>query len=693
MAEQLPHSIRKRLLRLALLPLLLVLPVVSLMAWLWSSELGYRQLLMKANTDLAVALSSFQATHERFLLQLALAAEAQPLRQQLTLLQQHRSALAVSELALQLERLRQQQGFDYVRLLDRRRCDLLAPDDCRYPAGPLIDAALRGERGSGIELFSQLQLQQLSPDLAEQARLPLIATEHAKPSRRTVEDRGMLLHVVYPLLDSRGRVSALLTAGLLMNRNINFVDRLKETVYGEGSLLAGSLGTVTLFLDDVRISTNVPHRQQPQRRALGTRVSAEVRAQVLERGERWLDRAFVVSDWYISGYAPISDVHGRRVGMLYSGFSEAPFKAELYRWLWQLLALFTLLLAGCVLLALRGARAIFRPIEAMAAVITDIRAGRRLRMVPPADGDELTMLARQFNQMLDQLERQHDQIQAAAEQLELKVAERTEQLRRHIALLQRTREQLVAKGKLAAIGQLTAGIAHEINNPTAVILGYLDLMMSELGEAGQPVAAEAQLIVEQVERIRAIINNLLQFSRPGDYRAPLSALDANRVVEDTRALVKHDLARKRIALRLDLRASRPVLGHRQSLQQVLINLIVNAVNAMEPGGSLAIRSRNWRDRGLLLTVRDNGCGIAAAQLERIFDPFYSQSQGGTGLGLSVSYSLLQQMDAEIDVRSRPGHGSCFYLWLQQAGEADKVDETQKTERAKMTQPAENSGSL
>ncbi len=656
--------IRQRILRLALLPMLLVVPLVLMMAWLWSNEVGYRQLLMKVNTDLAVAQASLQTTQQQYLLRLALVSESSGLRRSSYQLTDSMQAVNRQALGLQLEQLRQQTRLDYIRLLDTDHCDLLRPGHCEYPNSPLLATARAGQLASGVELFSAAQLNELSPALAMRARLALTETERARPTQRQQESRGMMLHFVYPLKDHQGEVVALLVAGLLMNGNVAFVDQLKATVYGEGSLMAGSRGTVTLFLDDVRISTNVPDQQRPGRRALGTRVSEQVRLQVLDEGQPWIDRAFVVSDWYISGYTPITDVYQQRVGMLYTGFLEAPYQAELDHWLGQLFILLALLLLLCGLICWYGARAIFKPVEMMAQVIPKIRAGQRFRMPPLQSRDELTLLAVEFNAMLDQLDAQHDQIQAAATELERKVACRTDDLQQHIQLLNRTREQLVAKGKLAAIGELTAGIAHEINNPAAVILGYLDLMMLELGEAGLPVKDEARLIVEQVGRIRALINNLLQFSRPEEHRAALTAVDLNQLVHDTQLLIKHDLNRKQLSLHLDLRASLPVAASRQLLQQVLINLIVNATQAMEMGGRLTIRSRNWRGKGVLLLVKDTGCGIAPELLGRIFDPFFSQTQGGTGLGLSISYSIIQRMKAEIDVRSRSGIGSCFYIWLQ-----------------------------
>ncbi|WP_419902022.1 sensor histidine kinase [Kiloniella sp.] len=229
--------------------------------------------------------------------------------------------------------------------------------------------------------------------------------------------------------------------------------------------------------------------------------------------------------------------------------------------------------------------------------------------------------------------------------------------------MKRTREQLVAKEKLAAIGELTAGIAHEINNPTAVILGNMDLITDELGENASLVEGETRLIIQQVYRIRAIINNLLQYSRPSDFQNHAMPVDVNQVIRDTLVLVQHDLERKEVELKLDLRSTNWVGGNHQQYQQVLINLIVNAMNALSDNGTITLRTRDWKNKGVLLAVHDNGCGIEPSVLPRIFDPFFTQTNSGTGLGLSVSYGILQRFEAEIEVRSRVGVGSCFYIWF------------------------------
>ena len=634
--------------------------------YLWTSEAGYRHLLMKVSTDLAVANDSFNNTQAHYLIELSLLAQDDNFRTAYVKsnTEQHRNPIDSQRLVNRLQQLQLNSVFDFIQLITPMGCRLLSEAKCQLAQSPLLEQAMRGQTVGGVEIFSATRLKALSPALASRAQLVLTETEHATPSHRRFEDRGMILHIIYPLKNASGKVQALLSAGVLMNGNASFVDNIKKTVYSAGSLALDSLGTVTIFLDDVRISTNLPALQTPGTRALGTRVSEQVREKVLVQGKRWLDRAFVVSDWYISGYLPIVDIYQQRVGMIYAGFLEAPFKRDFYRWMWQLLIIFAVIVFACGLLVIRGAKGIFKPVEAMVTVIGQIRSGSRQRInIPENTSSELLILGVEFNLMLDQLEQQHDHIQDSAQQLELKVSLRTQALNRHIKLLQSTREQLIAKEKLAAIGELTAGIAHEINNPTAEILGYLDLMMIELGNDGSKVASEFALIVQQVERIRSIINDLLQFSRPGENTSPIIKIDINVVIRATQVLIKHDLQKKNIELYLDLRATTMVASNRQQMQQVLINLITNAVAACDINGRITIRSRNWKQLGVILSIRDNGCGIPKSLTGRIFDPFFSRTPGGSGLGLSVSYSILQGLNARIALRSRVKVGSVFHIWL------------------------------
>jgi len=479
----------------------------------------------------------------------------------------------------------------------------------------------------------------------------------------------MVIRVIVPVRDPKGAVVALIDGGVLLNRSFGLVDGIRNLVYAPESLPEGSMGTVSVVLDDVRISTNVPVR--PGQRALGTRVSADVRESVLARGNTWVDYAFVVNDWYISAYEPIIDVYGERVGMLHTGFLEAPFRHAYYRTLGVALMLLALGIGFAALLVVRGAKAIFQPVEAIASAVRGIRAGEERHVGNVASDDEIGELAREFDKTLSLLKLRNEEIRDAAERLESKVEERTRELREKnerleetIEQLHETRQQLVEAEKLAALGQLTAGVAHEINNPIAVIQGNLELVRRQLGERLGPVQTEMDLIMEQVTRIHAIVDKLLRYSRPSEYHGEVEEVDLRALVDDTLVLVEHECSAKSIRIEMTHAATQTVCINPQELQQVLVNLLVNAVHASEPGAVVEASTRDRAGDGAVIVVRDSGSG-EPEHLARIFDPFFTTKKvGGTGLGLSVSYGLIRRYGGDIKVTSQKGGGTTFEVHLR-----------------------------
>ena len=655
-------TIRYKLLVLVLFPILFMMPIALMLAVNWGKDFTYDQLFIKVKTDLSVSHDIFGRIRHDYLKSLESLANSYQFRTSFEAKNQ------LSYLA-QVEQLRHKMGFSYLKLLVVEEKEATILKAVRNSSGLL--KALQGNANVNIEIFSAEDLRQQSGGLAQLVYLPLIKTPRARSSDRTVEDRGMVIRALYPIKDLNHQVIALLDGGVLLNANFPYVDTLRDLAYPTGNLPKGSMGTVTVFLDDVRITTNVPLKAGE--RALGTRVSNEVRTQVLDDGRTWIDRAFVVNDWYISSYEPIVDVDGKRVGMLYAGFLETPFRQALWQALGVLISLFLGLMLLSAWMAIRGATSIFSPIETMSNVIKATQKGKPERVGLIRSKDELGVLALEFDAMLDLLEHREQDIKKAADQLESKVAERTielqnknDDLSRTIELLRETRQQLVIAEKMAALGEFTAGVAHEINNPTAVILGNLDVMIAELGEAVQPVQAEIDIAIEQVYRIKNIINNLLQYARPDEYAGYMQSIDMNDLVSDSLKLVKHLNNEKEFAIELDLQAMTWVEINAQECQQVLVNLIVNAIHALpSKNGSVHISTRDWSNQGVRIDIRDNGSGIAKEALSQIFNPFFSTKKvgEGTGLGLTVSYSLIRRYGGNITVESELEKGTKFSLWI------------------------------
>ncbi len=275
--------------------------------------------------------------------------------------------------------------------------------------------------------------------------------------------------------------------------------------------------------------------------------------------------------------------------------------------------------------------------------------------------------------MLDLLSDRKILLQKWADELEEKVEERTAELRHKnnelmnsILVLRKTRQKLVVAEKLAALGELTAGVAHEINNPTAVMLGNLDVIIAELGKNLAPVQDEIDLVVDQIYRIKDITNNLLQYVRPDTYAGQMPDTNINQVIEETLKLVHHFRASIEYRFDMNLEASLPVNTNQQELQQVLINLLSNAIQALpEHKGVISIRTQDIGDNSVEIVIEDNGHGMDQNMVNKVFNPFYTtRDQGeGTGLGQSISYGLIQRYGGSIEVTSELGQGTRFVVNL------------------------------
>lgn len=233
--------------------------------------------------------------------------------------------------------------------------------------------------------------------------------------------------------------------------------------------------------------------------------------------------------------------------------------------------------------------------------------------------------------------------------------------------------QLVHSGKMAALGQLAGGVAHEINNPLQIMLGriqMIQLMAEDKKPAGKgKLKEELNLVTEEVLRIRDIVRNLLDFSRQGKRETAFSPITMNETVKDVLALLHHQIISNQVDVRLSLEPENTrVLGNRNQLKQVFINLMMNAIHAMEKEPRVLEIATEVRDGMVTASVRDSGVGISQENLSRIFEPFFSTKSMGTGLGLSISYGLVKEHRGTIEVESQEARGTCFTVRLPRISE-------------------------
>jgi two-component system NtrC family sensor kinase len=234
--------------------------------------------------------------------------------------------------------------------------------------------------------------------------------------------------------------------------------------------------------------------------------------------------------------------------------------------------------------------------------------------------------------------------------------------RREHQLDQLTRQQIGRSEKLASIGRLAAGIAHEINNPLTGVLTFAHLIRDRQPEQSQD-REDVELIIHETQRAAEVVQGLLDFAR----ERPVSKreLDVNAVIQRMVRLVENQKEMRRVHIEQSYDEDLPtILGDANQLQQVLLNLFLNAAAAMPDGGILQVSTRR-EDADVVVDVADSGCGILPEHLDKIFDPFFTTKPvgQGTGLGLSVSYGIIEQHGGSIEVESQPDNGSCFTIRL------------------------------
>jgi two-component system, NtrC family, sensor kinase len=245
-------------------------------------------------------------------------------------------------------------------------------------------------------------------------------------------------------------------------------------------------------------------------------------------------------------------------------------------------------------------------------------------------------------------------------------------------------KRLVQADKLSSIGLLAAGVAHEVNTPLAVISTYAQMLAKQISGDAQK-APLLEKIARQTFRASEIVNSLLNFSRTSP--TEFAPLDLNKIVRETLTLVEHQLTAAGVRVDAALSETLPRMrGNSGKLQQVFLNLFLNARDAMESGGHLAIATSH-RDGSVRVTVQDSGSGIAPENQARIFDPFFTTkgARKGTGLGLSVSYGIVREHGGDIEVQSEPGKGACFLLVFPELGYAGLA--AQGESRPAFSQPA------
>jgi two-component system NtrC family sensor kinase len=564
-----------------------------------------------------------------------------------------------------LDTLRKENNLHFLSFVDTRRGWVThgwggggkEPAPGVLPYSDYVSGAVAGKVIAGTEVLESEVLRAEDPALAGEAAISR-AGNNTAPGRDIRS--GLVLLAAAPVW-AESELAGVLYGGILLNRNYQIVDQIKQVIYG-GEAISPDQGTVSIFLRDARVSTNV--MSASGRRATGTDAEAEFLEDVLAEGKRWYGRVSLVGEWSIAASEPIRDHSSKIIGMLQVSMPEKPYLAVRT----DMMLTFLLVAAAGVLVVLGLTylitRTMIQPLEEIVAASNRIAAGDLDHSVRVHSSDEIGHLARSFNEMVDSIKTMKLELEEWGKTLEQKVEKRTEEL-------VTVQAQMAQSAKMASLGRLSAGVAHEINNPLGGILTFSMLALEECDE-DHPMRQNLEIIVRQTMRCRETVKGLLDFARQSSQAA--SRTDVNAVVDNTLSLLEGQSIFQNIRTIRSLPPSIPPASiDAGQLQQVVVNIVLNAVDAMEEAGTLTVETCAVADSGqVLLKIGDTGKGIPDDIMPYIFEPFFTTKKvgKGTGLGLSIVHGIVTRAGGKVEVKSSQG-GTTFTVRLTIAQEDDK----------------------
>lgn len=500
----------------------------------------------------------------------------------------------------------------------------------------IINRALREWNScKGTVIIEGKELENEGKELSGRAAINVISTPNSINTIKTKETRGMFIADALPIFSQTGNTKlGILYGAYLVNNTTEIVDKIKVNVFQNQVYEGKDIGTVTIFFDDVRVSTNV--KLEDNTRAVGSRLSKEVYNHVIKNGKVWGDRAFVVNDWYITAYKPITDPEGKIIGALYTGLLEEPFKIP------QRVIMLFFVVALCItalvslFLMFFYTKVTIKPIEDVIITCKKLMEGDLSARCNIKPSGEMMILCKSINQMAESLEENVNKMQ------------------------EDTKLQLMQSEKLASVGRLAAGVAHEINNPLTGVLTFAHFLREKKTNSEGDLN-DIDVIIQETTRVRDIIRGLLDFARQSPSNKAM--ININESIQNLLKLIKGQKEFRNISIVEEYDSNLPELfADKNQLQQVFLNLVLNAGEAISGPGTITIntcRSGN----NISITIADSGSGISSDDLDKIFDPFFTTKPvgKGTGLGLSVSYGIIQQHGGEIKCESKQHEGTTFKI--------------------------------
>ena len=554
-----------------------------------------------------------------------------------------------------IEAVRRECEFDFLSLTDLQGRVILRSLE-PYNTGdylfndPFVNRALNGQSVGGFNLLGPQRLRAEGADLEERAFIVFEPTPKAKPRAKEYEPSGMALIAAAPVKNDQGALIGSLYAGVLLNRNHALVDRIRSIVFEDTKYDGRDLGTVTIFLWDCRIATNVVKKNG--NRAIGTRVSADVYDRVLENNQHWYDRAFVVNDWYLSAYDPIHDIENKTIGILYVGVLAKRYD-DLKQRLWRLSVAISCGVAFFVMvIGLFFARRLSGPLSRLAEAAGRIARGDLNFKVPePATNDEILDLTRSFNAMALSLQEHDDKIRAAHQELE----------QTNISLQKLNRNYL----------EMLGFVSHELKNTLGVI--YTSARALDKGMIGTLNESQAALVRNISRSIGAAVmmtRNYLDMARieQGELSVDIKKIDlVKEVVFPVLEELKSPISENKVTIENALPASVTVAADPVLLQIVYRNLLENAIKYGGLERIIRLGFKNLETQ-FQFEVWNQGAGLKPEEISRLFGKFVRMNHKITasrssGLGLFITREIINKHGGSIRAESCPGEWINFIFTL------------------------------
>lgn len=518
-----------------------------------------------------------------------------------------------------------------------------AGEDATFDTTPLLREAVAGEAGWGTVLLDRKRLlAEGGQELLDRVRL----MPPDRPDDATI-DNALFWWVACPLRDQTGAVKALAYGGRTLNRNFALVDQLRDTAFGARAYDGKPLGTVTVFLDAVRVSTNVvgPH----ERRAIGTRVSEPVRQQVLKQHEPWYGPADVVGESYISAYEPLRDPAGNVIGMLYVGLLQQPYLNLQDRLIARVLVLLAVIAGIAAVLAIWLTRRLTRPLKGLSEAATEFSKGHfdtELDVGPSYA--EFNALAGAFRRM-----------QVGIRDRDARISNRNRELTE-------TNEELARANRNYM--EMLRFVTHELKSPLAAMQSMIDLLIDGYaGDVNEEARGFLTRIKRNCEELADMVKNYLDLTRheTGELRASKSRVNVLESV--IKPAVQHNeplLHSRNMRLDVDCPPDLKADLDPYLLQVAVGNYLSNAAKYGREGGQVRLRV-SADDSRLRLAIWNEGDGFTEEERERLFGKFSrlhnmtTRGKRGSGVGLFLCKRIAELHDGDVWAQSQPGEWAEF----------------------------------